>query len=163
MEHVPLPDGVRFVSFDVQKLHELWLKLRPYHTRFGEASLQDPENFRRRMLSPNSIVLETENGIILGEKLIPGSRIEVHVSFWDHKLSAHAELFQECLIWVILEYDLERIETFVDDYAVSVRRFLEKKMHFTHEGVMRNRIRLRGRFVDVHIYSILRDEVLGGE
>ena len=106
------------------------------------------------------MVLEMEGGIILLTHIMPGIRCEVHVVFWDHKLSARKEVLDELLMWTFLTFDLFRIETFVASYARALMRFIEKKMGFVYEGTMRHRVLHKGMPTDLKVYSILREEVL---
>ena len=155
-----LPEGVRFASFTRERLWSLWKEMSPYVKLFGDDWMRDPEVFMKVMLAPDTVVVETEFGMIFLVRLREGIRGEVHLYFWDHKLSAHTDWLHECLIWAFLNYDLMRIETFVPQDSRAVTRFLREKLGFKFEGIMRNRTLLNGRFINVEIYSILRDEIL---
>ena len=155
-----LPEGARFASFTRERLWSLWQEMHPYVKLFGDDWMRDPEVFMKFILAPDTIVVETEFGMIFLARLREGLRAEVHLFFWDHKLSAHAEFLHECLIWAFLNYNLSRIETFVPQDSRAVTRFLRDKLGFKYEGLMRNRTLLAGRLINVEIYSLLRDEVL---
>lgn len=159
---IKLPEGLRIGVYSREKLMALWYKLRQYDSLFADDDTRDPEVFANQVLALDTLVLEADNGIIILRKIREGLRGEVHLSFWDHKLSARRQLFQDALVWAFINYDLYRIETFVADYARAVRRFLENRMNFKHEGVMRHRVWHQGRLLDMHVYSILREEVLNG-
>lgn len=154
------PEGTWLLSLDKGKLVWLWEKFSPYDALWADDKMRDPDVFMRRFLDPSSVCLETLGGILLMERLIPGLRGEVHFMFWDHKLSARAELLKDCVLWAFLAFDLERMETFVADYARAVRRFVEDKLGFTFEGTLRHRVRHQGRFIDMKVYGLLREEVL---
>lgn len=158
---IPLPEGVRIGSYNQEKLAEVWLKLRGYNARFGEDDMRDPEIFLKQFLAQDAVILEHDLGIMFLQKIRPGLRAEVHVSFWDHKLSAHKDLFQMCLIWAFATFELERIETYIGSHERAVRKFIEKRMGFTHEGTLRSYVKHDGRFIDVEVYSILKGEVYG--
>lgn len=157
-----VPDGVRLMTLTTEKALSVWNKLQEYTSRFGEDDFRNLNMFLERFYAKDSQIFELPFGIVFLEHILPGHRAEVHVSFWDHKLSEHTELLRDCLLWAFLTFDLHRIETFVDAKAKAVRRFLEKRMGFTHEGVMRERLKLHGEYIDVHVFGILREEVLGG-
>ena len=159
---ISLPLGAKIGSFDRQKLAELHAKLADYCFYFGSGDLRDPEYFVNQFLSKETVVIELPYGIVMVRNLMPGVRAEVHISCFDHKLSAHTDDLMECLVWGFLTFDLHRIETFVHDFAPAVRRFLEERLHFRHEGVMRERSKVRGEWRDIHVYGLLRDEALGG-
>lgn len=155
-----LPEGARFATFTRERLWELWQDMHPKQKLFGDDWIRDPEVFMRFVLAPDTVVVEMEFGMLFLARLKPGLRGEVHMYFWDHKLSAHAEFLKECLLWAFLNYDLVRIETFVPQDSRAVTRFLRDKLGFRFEGLMRNRTQLGGRLINVEIYSILREEVL---
>lgn len=155
-----LPEGIRFASFTRQKLWDLWEEMHPHLKLFGDDWIRDPEVFMKFILAPDTIVLESDFGLIFLARVREGLRAEVHLYFWDHKLSAHSEFFKEALLWGFLTYNLERVETFVPQDSRAVTRFLRERMGFKFEGLMRNRTQLGGRYINVEIYSILRDEVL---
>jgi len=154
------PEGTWLAAFDKRKLVWLWEKFAPYDALWADDKMRDPEVFMRRFLDPSTVCLETDGGVMLLERILEGVRAEVHFMFWDHKLSARTELLKECLLWAFLSFGLERVETFVADYARAVRRFVEEKMGFTYEGTLRHRVKHQGRFIDMKVYGILKDEVL---
>ena len=155
-----LPKGVVLASYSLEKLTKLWDKMRHYDSLFVHDDTRNPETFVKQFLDPATSILEIENGIMLMRKIVPHLSGEVHFSFFDHKLSPRTELLKECLIWAFLTYDLERIDTQVADYAHAIKSFLTRKMNFVHEGKMRNKARHNGNLIDVHIYSILKREVM---
>ena len=154
------PLGTWIAAFDKPKLIWLWEKFAPYDALWADDKMRDPEVFQRRFLDKSTVTLETEGGLMMLERMLPGVRGEVHFMFWDHKLSARTELLKDCVLWAFLSFDLERLETFVADYARAVRRFVEEKLGFTYEGTLRHRVKHQGRFIDMKVYSILRNEVL---
>ena len=158
---VDLPEGVKLASFKdknlpmqevAKQIGILWSEMAPYPALFGDDGLRDPRAFVNFILSPTTVVLEMEFGYIFICRIIPGLRAEVHLYIKDHKLSAHAELLKEILIWGFLELELERVETFLPEQARTVQRFLKEKMGFKREGIMRKRVLLEGRAINTHIY-----------
>ena len=160
---IPLPTGVKLGTYDRPKLLKLQKELAHYCFYFGSVDLQDTEAFVQEFFSKNMLILELPYGLAMIRQLIEGERAEVHISCFDHKLSVHTDDLKDCLTWAFLQFNLQRIETFVHDFMPAVRRFLEDRLHFTHEGMMRKRAFIRGEFRDLHVYGLLRDEVLGGK
>lgn len=154
-----LPEGYRIASFNRQKLLNLWEMVSKYPTTFADGS-KNPEDFIRRLLAKNTIVIETEGGLILIEDIEVGVAAEFHATFWDHKLSPRKEELKDILLWVFLTFNLERLETTVASYARAVKRFLKEKLGFVYEGTLRNAFKNQDEFYNLEIYSILRNEVL---
>ena len=159
---MPLPSEAQLLTANPWKLQEIWDQIKGYDSIFGNDYMRSQVTYMDQFLQPDTVVIELDGGIILLTHIIQGLRCEVHMIFWDHKLSARQELLNELLIWAFITFDLYRIETFVASYARSVMRFIEKKMGFTYEGTMRNRIIHRGLPTNLKVYSILREEVLDG-
>lgn len=155
-----LPAGVRLLNASGWKLEEIWDRVKDLGPIFGDDSSRDKEAYLRQFLRPDTVVLEMSGGIILLSKILEGVRCEVHPVFWDHKISARKETIKGLMIWTFATFDLNRIETFVGDYARGMMRILKKSLGFTYEGTMRKRIVHNGVPMDVHVYSILREEVL---
>lgn len=154
-----LPVGVRLLMVDRYKLDDLWERLRKYCFYLGTGDYKDPVYFVEDLLKDDTVALETDYGILIARNIHPGVRAEVHVAFWDHKLSVHTEDVKDCLIWLFGVFNLRRVETFLYGFQHTVKRFLTKRLGFTREGRMRKRVVLQGQFQDIDIYSILREEV----
>lgn len=154
-----LPQGYRISSFNRQKLLNLWEMVSEFPTIFADGN-KNPESFIRRLLAKDTIVIETEGGIILLEKIEIGMSAEFHATFWDHKLSPRKEELKQILLWGFLTFNLERVETTVASYARAVKRFLKDRLGFVYEGTLRNAFRNQNELHNLEIYSILRDEVL---
>lgn len=156
----PLPNGVEpfhpvSVDFD-----DFWAEVSSHDVVFGNDYMRDKDRYQAVLLKPDTNPLKFDGGYITFTAMIPELKAEVHPIFTDHKMSAHAELFREVMVWAFLQYRYYRLETFIADYAHSVKRFIVKKMGFTHEGTLRKRIIHNGIPMDVDVYSILREEVL---
>jgi RimJ/RimL family protein N-acetyltransferase len=106
------------------------------------------------------LVFRVESGFVFLLRVIPALRAEVHVWFPDHKLSARTGLLKDLILWGFLEFDLQRLETFVASTTRPVKRFLRERLGFKYEGTMRRRRWNAGRLIDIEIYSLLREEVL---
>ena len=157
---IDVPNGVEMVNLDELEVKTIWDKIKDFDKMFSDGTKGDYEGFRERMLDPNAVVGRVENGLVILKNIIDGLCAEVHIRFWDKKLSIHADVCKDCLMWAFLQFDLQRIETFVPSVSKAVRRFITKRLNFREEGVMRNKIRWNGMLVDMHFYSILKNEVL---
>lgn len=157
---IPLPEGVRIGSYNKESLKEVWLKLKDFDPLFSDREMKKPEVFLDEFLSQDSLILETKDGIVLLDNIVPDLRGEIHFSFFDRKLEGKEKVMKDILLWFMWTYRLKRIETFIPSYAKAVQRFLEKKLSFKHEGTMRNRVYHKGLLLDIFIYGILFEEVI---
>jgi len=157
-----LPNNVKVSVLSREKLWQLWTRLSQFDSLFVDDNTKDPEVFIDQFLATDGITLETEGGVMVLRKIIPGLKAEAHVAFWDKHLSPRTEMLKECIKWAFLQFDLQRIETFVAEYARALRRFIEEKLGFTKEGVLRKTSFHNGQLIDVHVYSILKEEIFDG-
>jgi len=156
---IPLPEGVRLMVFSRERMMELWEKLKPFDSIFTDEDMKNPDVFMDNFLAKDSITLEMEGGIVIVKRIIPGHKAEFHATFWDKHLSSRKDLLRNCLLWLFMAFSLERVETYVAGYAKAVRRFLEERLGFKHEGTLRSYARNRGRLIDIHVYGMLREEL----
>lgn len=156
-----LPEDVRFCPVSKEKILYLWDKLKHFDKLFTDDTFYDEVSFTSHLSSRNLVILEVgDNGIIVINNIIEGLKAQVHVSFWDFKLSARTELLRDCLIWAILQFDLHRVEMLIPEFSRALRRFAEGKMGFKYEGRLRKTMWYKGQLTDVILLSILREEVL---
>ena len=159
---INLPDGAWLGTYDRDKLISIWHKIKEYDNLFADDDMKDPEEYLRKFLDRRTVIIETDGGFMSLMNIRRGLKAEGHFCFWDHKLSPKTELIKDCMIWSFLQFDLQRLETYVADYAHAVRRFVERKLGFVYEGTMRDALIHDGRLIDMLIFSILREEVLNG-
>ena len=157
---VPLPSGVDVFMPTGEEFETFWTEIEQYDTLFGNDYMHDKKRYQGVLLKADTVPLRFDGGYAIFSALRPELTCEVHPIFLDRKMSVHADLFRSILTWMFLQYRLLRIETFIGEYAHSVKRFTVKKMGFVHEGTLRDRIIHRGTPMNVDVYSILRGEVL---
>jgi hypothetical protein len=159
-----LPKGVKVAEFDLRKLRDLWERVKGYQHLFVRDGTNNFEYFAQALTSGEngypSIVLEVPNGIVYAKNIIIGHKADGHFIFFDHKLHGKEDLLKDCLIWVFLTADLERFSVWLPPYCGAIKRFLVRRLGFTKEGTLRKQVIHEGRFLDIDVFSILRDEVL---
>jgi hypothetical protein len=159
---IEIPHGAWLGTYTDEKLINIWNRIKGFDNLFADDNMKNPEVFLKTFLDRNSVVLETAHGFMYAKNIQHGLKAEVHFCFWDKKLSIHAELVKDCLLWLFLQFDLQRVETQVAEYARAVRRFITEKLGFVYEGTRRNYVYHKNRLIDMHMYSILREEALNG-
>ena len=157
-----LPSEVALVTLTREKIKQLWEKQRQHDALFDDSCRGKEEKFVRGLLSPDSIIFELKdgNGVMVLDHIIPGSRADAHLAFWDRKLSKRTEIVKQTLVWCFITKDLRRVQVWLPTYAGATRRFVCKNLGFTEEGILRNFVWYKGELFDVHVCSILREEVL---
>jgi hypothetical protein len=154
----PLPDGVWIASKDPTTLTRLWGKLSQYDQLFSDESRGDLQGYVAHMSSPTAVIFETYQGVLVLDCLKVGRSAEAHLSFWDKKLSVRKPLVSQMLGWAFDVYNLHRIAVMLPVYAKAVKFFVRDKLGFRKEGVMRDAMLSRGKWIDVEIYALLKEE-----
>lgn len=155
-----MPEGCRLCTLSEWKLDALWEKVKDLDKLYSDDIRYDFNWFRERMLNAKTLGIETEGGMMILTNINENLYAEAHVIFWDRKLSPHLETIKKCIVWSFLEFNLQRLETITPEYTRTLNRFIESKLGFKHEGRMRKRMLYKGQFCDVHIHSLLREEVI---
>lgn len=157
-----LPEGVSLLRLTSEKLRELWEKLKDFDRLYTDTTHGDELSFYKKLMAGDMIVFETEGGIMILDHLTEHEFAQVHVSFWDRKLSEKSELIRGTMKWCFETFGLERLEALIPEFSKALSRFLTKRMGFSYEGTLRKRLLYHGEFKDILIYSILREEALNG-
>lgn len=153
-----LPEFAQLVSLDRETLDHYWELLKDNKTTFMEGATTR-EQFEHHMFG-DSILIDIPGCLILLQRLIPNCRMEVHLAIHDKRLSNKTDMLKEMIVWAFLQFNLHRVETFIAQDYHAIRRFIEERLGFKFEGILRSR-GLRGdRPIDVKAYSILRSEVI---
>ena len=157
---INLPDGVRYCNIEsAEHIHEIWEKIKDYEKVFTDENEWSELKFAKRLWHPGTLTLEIDGGILILDNVRADLFGQIHVIFWDHKLSARKELLKELLMWTFLNFNLQRLEAVIPEFCRALRRFLENRLNFTYEGRLRNRMSYKGNLCDVLVLSILREEL----
>lgn len=160
MNSISLPPGVEIYDLSPRVVEYLWEKIKNYDILFADENRGDFEEFERRLTQKDTLCLRIDEGILIMTDIIIGHMAQIHACFWDHKLSIRLDLFRNCITWVFVVFEFVRLEAIVPVISRGLRRFLQKKLNFTEEGILRHRMKYQGEFIDVAVYSLLREEAL---
>lgn len=153
------------ISWD--KLHYLYEKQKEFDVLFNDLIGNDPQAFVNAFIevdelgsvSLKGLVWEVDDvGIIYLTDLFPGWQAEVHASFWDRRFKGREKLFLKTIQHFMHVFDLHRIRMEIPLYAQPALGAIER-VGFKKEGRMRQAIPYKGKWFDVNLYSLLRDEV----
>lgn len=78
---------------------------------------------------------------------------ELHPDYWRKGLMTEA--ISTIVPFGFEQFNLNRVEAFIDPANVSSRKLLEK-VHFSAEGILRDYFFEKGVFVDAEIFALLR-------
>ena len=156
---IELPERVKVCELTKEKTDYIWDRVKVFDQIFPLSTRWNKEEFFKKMYSRENVILEIDEGLIFFENFYPELYTQMQLTFWDKHLSTRIELIKECIVWIFLEFNLQRIEILIPEFARAIRRIFEKKLNFKYEGRLRNRMWYKGQSVDVLIFSILQQEV----
>jgi len=157
-----LPEGVSLLRLTEDKLKDLWERLKDFDRLYTDSTHGDEVGFYQKLMSGDMVVFEIEGGIMILDHITHHEFAQVHVSFWDRKLSTKTDLIKATMRWCFETFGFERLEALIPEFSKALSRFLTKRMGFSYEGTLRKRLLYHGEFKDILVYSILREEAMNG-
>ena len=144
------------------KIDWLWESISKFRTLFSDLTAGDVQNFMHYVTEPYSIWLELryENhpaGIVCFVNMQKVTDTDAHIVFFDRELKDKVLLCQHLLTWVFSSFPLERVSVDVPEFYFHTIR-LVKNVGFRQEGVRRCGALIGGRWVNVALFGITRQE-----
>ena len=143
-----------------ENLEMVWNKLNQFPILFDDDVRGDFKSFIIDMTNKNSVIFLTGNyGICEICNIVPYRGCDVHLTFWDRRFRGRDGECRAVIKWIFNTLQLHRITVSTVSIAHSTINFI-KALGFRREGVIRESYPYKGRLLDVHIFGLLRDEVL---
>ena len=131
---ISLPHFTRVGQFDGARIRGLWSMCASLPSfRLG---CKDVSEFGKVMVDEQTIALESDWGWVFFTNLQNG-RATVSFSFLDGQLSEHTEMAKECIRWAMDDLGLHRVQAIVPSSWKAYLRWLEDKIGFKREGILR--------------------------
>lgn len=141
----------------------VWQRLNEFPILFDDDVRGDLSSFVRDMTNKNSVIFLTgDYGICEIANIVPYRDCEIHLAFWDRRFKGRDDECRMVLKWIFSTLQLHRATIQVVGIAYSTINFI-KALGFRREGVIRERFPYKGRLLDVHIFGILKSEVIENE
>lgn len=145
------------------KAEALWEIVSKFKTLFGDFSAKTFETWAVMLTDPDSVWVEVcEGQRIAGLGIFKGmsalTECECHFLALDRQPAEKADAWRKILEWIFTQYPMLHRVTMSPPtiYYAAIRTAL--KIGFVHEGVKRETVMLRGRWIGQEIMSILRRE-----
>lgn len=160
-------DGLKVVqlTLSLPKLRMLWETTSRFRTLFSDLTRGNISNFLHFLTLKGSIWLEIQNeqgasvGIICCSGLEQVTDLEAHVIFFDRDLASKVPLCKDVVQWLFATFPIQRITVHVPVmYYATVR--LVRSIGFVREGEKRQAILIGGRWVNVYIFGLTRQEAV---
>jgi hypothetical protein len=147
------------------KLTWIWERMERRPSEFSELTIPDPQAFEAAVFSRDLLWYEFPDETadrskgLIAMRHEPGSPEAVlMLTMLDKRVRDKAEPFMDWLTWVFGTFPINRLTMEVPDVHFGMRRLVERT-HWRREGTKRQAIRLPGRWVNVGIYGLLREEM----
>lgn len=159
---------VRFAPLSVSRLKEYYNKLSKFEVLFNHYIANDVDAFIHSFVHidaagnivPNGLIWEVDDvGLLYMTEISPEYQAKVHFTFWDRRLRGREPIIQEMIKWSFKTFGFRRLVAEIPLYATPAILMAEK-VGFKKEGRMRSAAYYRGKWFDMNLYSILREEVL---
>ena len=157
---------VRLARLTVERLREYYEHLKQFKVVFNDHVQGDFESFANIFLSqneatgqllPNGLIWEVDDVGILFITEIREAQCLAHFTFWDRRFKGREQLIREMLSYLFDRFGFERIEARAALYATPAMIAVER-IGFVKEGRLRNAVKYEGKWFDVNVYSMLREE-----
>ncbi len=159
-----LPSEVKLVTLTAPKIKQLWEKQKNFDVLFTDDTRGKEETFIRGLLDDATQIFELVDGqgILVLNHISPGSSATAHLSFWDHKMLPRVGVVKQTLMWAFINWDLRSVQVYAPERSRAVHRFVTKRLGFKPVGVLRNYSWHDSRLVNLHMFDLIREEILNG-
>lgn len=160
--------SVRHMSMTWPKLHLIWEQLQQFRTLFSDLTKGDLDNFLRYVGQETTLWLEIWEekrpktapeliGLFMCENLHRIVDIDAHILFFDRDVAGRTAVCRAIARWLFATLPIQRITVQPSQLAYAAIR-LVRNMGFKQEGKKRQALLLGGKWVDVYIFGLTRQE-----
>lgn len=138
----------------------VWDKFNQFPILFDDLVRGNYEGFVRDIIDINSIVVATgDYGLVRVCNIVEGRNADIHLTFWDRRFKGRDEECKQALRWLFYTMKLVRATIVLPSIVFSTIKFTEV-IGFRREGIVRKAWSYNKELLDLHIFGILREQVL---
>jgi hypothetical protein len=147
-----------------EKIASLWEKFQEFPQAFDDLTLGDYNRFMRVLMDPANVFYEIgdELGLASAMQVRPRLDAVIHLTMFDRRLRGREQTFLEILDDLFTRAKLARVTAAVHEDRATARKLVER-IGFTYEGTLTRAALRDGNYVNIDIYSLLKEELYGGE
>lgn len=156
---------VRHLELTPEKIQFIRERFEATRAMYSDLTMGDPLLFDIILFNRDAFWMEVvdENDIVVGLIYLTNTQwlidADVHIVFFDRKLSEKAPLCELVIKWLFTNFVYRRLTAVIPSiYFVTIR--LAKKLGFKEEGIKRESQLIGNRWVDETMLGILRSEVI---
>lgn len=167
----PIIRSVRPLLFSMENIKRFYEEACKFPTVFGVEMMGDFEAFCNLILQPGPegvpipnglfYVVDDFVGVFYMNRIIAGVDASVHYTFFDQRQRGRADLVKEMLVYAFERYEFRRLTVEIPVYSSPhTFHFVEKMVGFTREGRKRRAMEYKGKWFNVVIFGMLREEII---
>jgi len=138
----------------------LWEQLRQFPIMFDDFSRDNQEMFFAQLTNPKNIFVDIGPGLGLaaGFAVRPKLDAVLHLAMFDRRLRGREDLFKDIMQYFFDHLQLRRMTAMITEDAITAVKLVER-LGFQEEGLMRYAVLRDGKYLNVRVYGILREEL----
>lgn len=163
----PVVELNEFKVYELQlswpKIAWLWQKMQEYKTLFSDLTRQDFGNFLNTLVAKSAYWFEIHKddqivGLVWFTDTYQVVDMTVHCVMFDRRPAEKAPLLRELTKWMFANFPINRVTAVPPAIYFGTVNLL-RKLGFSHEGTKRGAVLIGGKWIDILIYGITRNEV----
>lgn len=155
----PLPSHWKPFICTEKDLAEVWEKFNQFPILFDDDYRGNFNAFVADFFDKKTIVIKTgDYGLAIIKDVIPYRSADIHLTFWDRRFKGRWEECRQTLKWLFHKFGLVRATAVIPEIAYATHTFV-KSLGFKEEGRLRKGFLYNGRYLDLCIFGILKEDV----
>ena len=158
--------SVKQTELSLSRLKFIWEQVKDFKVLFNDFVEGDFQAFVDHFivqvdgeLSAAGLMWDVDDvGMFFLNEIKPAVSGTAHFLFWDEKFRGRDELCRQMLRYLFEQYEFVRIEVRVPLYASPTLVAVER-VGFIQEGRIRSAALYKGKWFDVNVYSVLREDL----
>jgi RimJ/RimL family protein N-acetyltransferase len=151
-------------SLEPDVINWMWEQVKRQDYAFDDLSRNDPTSFCLALQAPQTqhFFIGEPNQTPVGWCIIKGlykhSNPEIHFVVWDphYPLSKIKAAGREVLSWIFKTWQCNRVTGAIPQFNDQAKRFA-LMLRFQHEGTLKQAVLYHGRWVDVQLFGLLKE------
>ena len=153
----------------LDKITEIYEESKKFETIFSDQTRGDVRKFVRIFMDNRSAWVEVRRiaddrsvGVMCAQNIVEGVDADVHITMWDSVGKGREELIKEVMRCAMRRYELVRLTAPIPGYQKAVGRVIQR-LGFEQEGTKRKAVKYNGDWCPLHIFGILREDLIEEE
>ena len=142
------------------RIEYIWSQLQQFPIMFDDFSRDNKDMFLSQLGNPRNVFVDVGPGLGLAAGFAVRPRLDavLHLAMFDRRLRGREDLFKEIMQYFFDALQLRRMTAMITEDAITAVKLVER-LGFQEEGLMRYAVLRDGKYLNVRVYGILREEL----